>query len=147
MSKAKFEAARELIQAKQYDAARAVLKTIDHPQASDWLTKLDKIAPIKPIDDDDPFGPVISSVKPKKRRLPAWVAIILLVILLTIGVFAWSYYKSTVDAAEQNLDQAVKDLDYKYTYCPTYCGAINGGQVCIDDCLKTPAALLRQRSK
>lgn len=146
MSKAKFEAARELIQSKQYDAARAVLKTIDDPHAIDWLAKLDKLDPPKRY-DDDPFGPVISPVKPAKRRLPTWVALILLVILLAIGAAAWTYYNSTVNAAEQNLNQAVNDLDYKYTYCTTYCGAVKGGQVCIDDCLKTPAAVLRQRSK
>jgi hypothetical protein len=45
MSKIKLDAARELIQEKQYDAARAVLRTIDHPQATTWLAKLNQIAP------------------------------------------------------------------------------------------------------
>lgn len=48
MSRAKFEAARELIQEKCYDEARAILLTIDHPKADDWLTKLDEIAPPAP---------------------------------------------------------------------------------------------------
>lgn len=34
MSKAKFEAARELIQEKRYDEARAILKGLDHPLAT-----------------------------------------------------------------------------------------------------------------
>ena len=45
MSKAKFEAAKELIQEKKYDEARALLKTINHPTAREWEAKLDKIAP------------------------------------------------------------------------------------------------------
>lgn len=43
MSQAKLQAARELIQEKQFDAARAVLRTIaTHPTASQWLKKLPK---------------------------------------------------------------------------------------------------------
>lgn len=45
MSKAKFDAARQLIQEKKYDQARALLETIDHPTAIKWLAKLDEIAP------------------------------------------------------------------------------------------------------
>lgn len=45
MSKVKFAAARELIQEKHYDAARAVLQTVDDPTAHQWLQKLDRIAP------------------------------------------------------------------------------------------------------
>jgi hypothetical protein len=48
MSKAKFAAARELIKEKNYAAARAVLVSIDDPQALEWLAKLDKIAPEVP---------------------------------------------------------------------------------------------------
>jgi len=45
MSKAKFAAAKELIQEKHYDAARAVLQTMNDPNARQWLQKLDQIAP------------------------------------------------------------------------------------------------------
>ncbi len=45
MSKARFAAAKELIDEKKYDEARALLKTIDHPTAREWEAKLDKIAP------------------------------------------------------------------------------------------------------
>lgn len=45
MSKAKMEAAKELIQAKQYTEARAILKTVDHPKAREWEAQLDKVAP------------------------------------------------------------------------------------------------------
>jgi hypothetical protein len=47
MLKAKFETAKELIDKKKYDQARAILKTINHPTATAWLAKLDKISPPK----------------------------------------------------------------------------------------------------
>lgn len=45
MSKAKFDAAKELIKEKQYDEARAILKTIDHPTAREWEARIDKLSP------------------------------------------------------------------------------------------------------
>ena len=48
MSKAKFEAAKLLIDDKDYPAARAILKTIDHPTAREWEHKLDALSPPKP---------------------------------------------------------------------------------------------------
>lgn len=37
------EAAKTLIDAKQYTQARNLLKTIDHPKAAEWLSKLDNM--------------------------------------------------------------------------------------------------------
>lgn len=49
MSKAKLKAARDLINELNYDAARAILRTIpDDPIAQEWLAKLDRIAPEAP---------------------------------------------------------------------------------------------------
>ena len=45
MSNAKLTAARELIQEKNYDAARKILETMDDPTARRWLAQLDSIAP------------------------------------------------------------------------------------------------------
>lgn len=45
MSTAKFDAVRELINEKNYEEARALLKTIDHPTAREWETQLNKVAP------------------------------------------------------------------------------------------------------
>jgi hypothetical protein len=39
--------ARELIQARRFDQARALLQQIDHPKATEWLVKLDEVAPQK----------------------------------------------------------------------------------------------------
>lgn len=47
MSKAKFVAVKELIEEKHYDVARSLLETIDDPQATKWLKKLDTIVPNK----------------------------------------------------------------------------------------------------
>ena len=47
MSKAKMQAARELIQEKRYQEARAILQSVDHPTARKWLAKLDQIAPVQ----------------------------------------------------------------------------------------------------
>lgn len=41
MSKAKFLAAKELIEQHRYKEARAILKTMDEPLAKDWLRKLE----------------------------------------------------------------------------------------------------------
>jgi hypothetical protein len=41
MSKAKMEAARELIKEKRYAEARTILKTIDHPTAAEWTARID----------------------------------------------------------------------------------------------------------
>jgi tetratricopeptide (TPR) repeat protein len=43
-------AARELLAAKRYDEARALLREIDHPTAREWLVKVDKLAP-EPVTD------------------------------------------------------------------------------------------------
>lgn len=49
MSKVKFDAVKEHIKAKRYDAARAVLKTIDDPKAREWEAKLDALAPLPKV--------------------------------------------------------------------------------------------------
>ncbi len=46
-----FEAAKALIQVKKYDEARALLRTINHPTAQEWLRKLDNITGVQPKDD------------------------------------------------------------------------------------------------
>jgi hypothetical protein len=39
--KAQFEAAKALIDAKQFSAARNLLKTINHPMAKEWIAKIE----------------------------------------------------------------------------------------------------------
>jgi hypothetical protein len=45
VSRTKFEAAREFIKEKRYAEARTILKTIDHPTATEWLQKIDRLDP------------------------------------------------------------------------------------------------------
>lgn len=45
--KNKMDMARELIKAKDYDAARAILRTVNHPTAAEWVSKIDKLSPPK----------------------------------------------------------------------------------------------------
>ncbi len=78
MSKIKFDAARELIQEKQYDAARAVLRTFDHPQATIWLAKLDQIAP-----EADLAAP---PAKPRSPLMPLALGVLSIAVVILIGV-------------------------------------------------------------
>lgn len=45
MSKAKFDAAQELIDEKDYAGARAILKSIDDPTAREWERRIDALQP------------------------------------------------------------------------------------------------------
>jgi predicted Holliday junction resolvase-like endonuclease len=47
MSKRKLLEAQGLIKAKRYEEARKILETVNHPKATDWLLRLEQIAPIK----------------------------------------------------------------------------------------------------
>lgn len=88
MSKAKFAAAKELIDEKKYDEARAILRTLDHPTARDWEARIDKI--------DPPFQPpqaVISDqMKKVKKNNPSGLRNIIIVgisIFLAIELYQW----------------------------------------------------------
>ena len=43
MSKQKFQTAKQLIDEGRYTQARAILETIDHPKAAEWIARLDRI--------------------------------------------------------------------------------------------------------
>jgi len=67
MSNTQLAAAKELIRAKRYEDARKLLKTVDHPVATEWLARLDLIAP-------------------KRRYTPKKALIFLLFLLVMVGV-------------------------------------------------------------
>lgn len=71
MSKAKFEAALELIQEKKFDEARAILRTIDQPKAIEWIGKIDQIDPPKtpPVTVNPAKAPQAQIVAETKARL------------------------------------------------------------------------------
>ena len=45
MSKQAFAQARQLIHEKRYREARSVLERIDHPKATEWIMRVDSLAP------------------------------------------------------------------------------------------------------
>lgn len=95
MSKAKFAAAKELIDEKKYTEARDVLKTIDHPTAREWEAKLNKIAPqLSPFpfqaSSPPPPPPVHrAAVEPQVGMQKMWRTIWGILTLLSIG---WMCY-------------------------------------------------------
>jgi hypothetical protein len=48
MSRAKMEVARDLIKSGRHNEARAILRTVNHPLAAEWLAKLDNMEPVEP---------------------------------------------------------------------------------------------------
>lgn len=79
MSKAKFEAARELISEKQYDQARAILKTIDHPTAREWEAKLNNIS--------EPLPAGVTAADRAAARMKSYTPHVVAVIILYLVLF------------------------------------------------------------
>lgn len=77
MSRSQMQQARQLIDQKRYDEARAILKKIDDPRARDWLKKLDKLAPPKRRGSGSPL-----------RTLLGYLLAIILSAAVTIGLLA-----------------------------------------------------------
>jgi hypothetical protein len=73
MSKAKLTAAKELINEKQFDAARAILVKIDDPLAKKWLDKLDEIAPV-------------STEITNKKKSSLWIAVIATMVIMLFAI-------------------------------------------------------------
>lgn len=78
--------AGELIKARRFQDARAILVTVDHPKAKEWIARLDA------MEIEDPFPATPSRPMPvraaPKRRLPRSVALLILLILLAVGTWA-----------------------------------------------------------
>lgn len=69
----KLTTAKDMINARQYDAATALLRTIDHPKAREWLAKLDARKPKQPA-------------KPKRSRKWIGVSIVLAVVVIAVAI-------------------------------------------------------------
>lgn len=90
MSKAKFDAAKELIQEKKYTEARTLLKGIDHPTAREWEAKLDaKIAADKPAKKPLTARRIVMNV----------LVLILLAGVLIFGYMQWQQFNGMTGAA------------------------------------------------
>lgn len=104
MSKAKFDAAKQLIQKKQYDQARALLETVDHPTATKWLAKLDEIAPKS--------HPKAKGNRSTRRLLMAILAVpltclIIWVLVTVLGAIAGDSQRQAVSGAATRLIAAM----------------------------------------
>lgn len=105
MSKAKFDAAKQLIQEKQYDQARALLENIDHPTAAKWLAKLNEIAPKNK-----------SKQKSKRRISRLWMAIlavpltclIIWVLVSVLGAIGGESQRQAVSGAAAQMISAMQ---------------------------------------
>jgi len=60
MSKAKFAVAKEFIQDEDYDSARIILQSLNHPTAKKWLARIDEL--------DPPFPKTTSKKKSEQEK-------------------------------------------------------------------------------
>lgn len=100
MSKAKFDAAKELIDSKSYAEARALLKTIDHPTARQWETKLDKLDPPAAQMARLKAAPAAPAVKPALGLKRFWRNLWGVLTLLSIGWMCYGVYVSSMAFTE-----------------------------------------------
>lgn len=119
------QAAKELIQAKQYDRARTILETVDHPTARDWLYKLDKLSPPKP-----------KKSTWSKIRIP--LLLILLVIAGVLGFNAYRSFQETSAASAQMMQDAFTQADVRITLS-VYCQNLDDSREAVCDAWATQA--------
>ncbi len=99
MSKEKFATARQLIEEKNYEAARSVLRTIDHPTAKEWLTKLDNLAPAFPAQG--------AALPPRSFTTNAVIVLVLYFILWLPGLIANVIFLREAHEAEKTANQSL----------------------------------------
>lgn len=97
---ARMTEARDLIQAKRYDEARAILRTVDHPKAAEWLAKIDEIAPasrssISPT-PSAPRQPAQPTIVRSKLPLLSLPLLIIGTLISGIGVGVLLFYSAKV---------------------------------------------------
>lgn len=90
MSKAKMQAARELIKEKRYSEARAILETVDHPVAVDWLIRLDEIAPVEKSKRSENTSQIKRLLMPRRGRSRLyWIGF---TVFLCFGCYIFSVF-------------------------------------------------------
>ena len=85
--KSQFAAAKQHINQGNYVQARAVLSQIGHPKATDWIKRIDKIAP-----------PVTSKPTPQSPRLWPWIAAATLIVVIAISAVLYIQNQNEVKA-------------------------------------------------
>ena len=125
--KDKFESAHAYIQAEQYEDARRILKTIDHPKATELLAKLDAKSPPKP-----PF-----------YRTNFFRVVIALIVFVVAGVGIWyntSYkYDRAVTSLWWSCVEPALITDSDASHCDSYghdvlAIASDNAELVIDEC-------------
>lgn len=114
MSKAKFAAVKELIDEKKFDEARALLKTIDHPVAQEWIDKINKLSP----------PPVASKSSPKATTtiynvVRGVLVTVLAVVVLLIVVAQFNKTSSDINESSKNVVAALGTVNSQPPLDPT----------------------------
>ena len=97
MSREKFLQAREHIQAKQYDEARTILQTINHPMAQHWLNRLDKLAPEAAISQSEIVPPSSS----RSRIVAAGDLLVIAVVLVSAAILLVNNQTSAIPTSDK----------------------------------------------
>ncbi len=86
--KEELDRARQLIVARRFAEARAVLRPLDHPKAREWLAKLDEVDPPVEFPQVAPHGAARFPVTSARSRGRVLLFTALLLTVLVIGVIA-----------------------------------------------------------
>lgn len=115
MSDVKLAAAKELIQEKRYEEAKALLRTIDSPTARNWLGRLEQMSPSHSYPFPQPSS--LPAQKPQRSRAAkilraiTWTILLLLALPVCLLMFqpkpdpypGWPYPRSTPDPFEASV--------------------------------------------
>jgi len=96
-TKEKMQTARAHIQRKEYDDARRILSTVDHPKAREWEAKIDRVAPRRSW---------------LRRHWLKVVVVVFAVILVALGILV---YQAGQEAGQ--VWQRIERVDALETYC------------------------------
>jgi hypothetical protein len=107
VSREQLDQAREYIRAKDYQSARKLLITINHPTATEWLKKLDQV---------DPFHmsaavPIATPSQAPQRRSRGVYFLLALALVVIVGLLVLIAYQQTQITAQL----ARNDPNYRYT--------------------------------
>jgi hypothetical protein len=114
-TKEKMQTAQALIQLKQYDKARAILRTVNHAKAREWEAKLDRIAPIVL------YRPGFY------QRYRVWILIFAVAVLITAGIYLIPYFNGIMAEQGERMDTAVDENHTRITLA-SYCKAGNNAR-------------------
>ena len=137
MSKAKFEAAKELIREEKYAEARAILTTINHTKASEWLTRLDAL---------ERRQAATNPTRKRSRRVSCIVVFVVLLVLVGAADVWFTQFNARMTDfwATQyvTLTAAMEELNF--------CSARSASAEELDECLarlRTPGAASTETAK